>query len=347
MGRRLFPPRTVMIRITRQNNLRPTCCGRWAEVELFDEQGNNPFDQQLTIENWKRFIENISLFRPYIFIEGGEPFLRENIIELVDFISSKGLLCGIRTNATLLEGFASQLEKAGLDYLLCNLDAPEPGLNAEITGRQDSFESAIKGIKAMKEARKNAGVPLIQITTTVSRHNQGRLLDMALLAASLGVDVFAISLPVFTTPAQEELTSSQFKKHFGFEPKFWKAFINEAEGLNVPLVEEQIRSIKSKHWDFEYRQFPPDKTGFDLPAHFLLPEKPHFDSNCLLPWLLTAVMPNGDVATCWDHPDYIAGNILKDDMLNIWSGDKYREFRSVIKQGIFASCARCNGLYHK
>ena len=341
------PPRTIMIRITRQNNLRPTCCGKWAQVDILNEKGNNPFDQQLTTEDWKSFIEDICVFRPYIFIEGGEPFLREDIMELVDFISSKGLLCGIRTNATLLAGFASALGESGIDYLLCNLDAPELSLNAEITGKQDSFELAIKGIKAMREIRKNAGVPLIQMTTTVSRYNQGRLVDMAQLAASLGVDVFAISLPVFTTPAQEEFTRTQFKKHFGFEPKFWRSFISEAEGINAPLVEKQIRAIKSKHWNFEYRQFPPDKTGFDVSTHFHLPEKPHFDNTCLLPWLLAVIMPNGDVATCWDHPDYIAGNILKDSLVNIWNGEKYRQFRSVIRQGIFSSCSRCNGLYHK
>ena len=77
--------------------MRPVCCGRWEQVDV----ENNPFDQQLTIEDWKNFIEDISVFKPYIFIEGGEPLLRENLIGLIDFISSKGLLCGMRTNATL------------------------------------------------------------------------------------------------------------------------------------------------------------------------------------------------------------------------------------------------------
>jgi len=332
-----------MIRITRRNNLRPVCCGRWEQVDV----ENNPFDQQLTIEDWKNFIEDISVFKPYIFIEGGEPLLRENLIGLIDFISSKGLLCGMRTNATLLAGAATKLGESGIDYLLCNLDAPQPRLNADITGKADSFELAIQGIKAMREIRKNKGVPLIQLTTTVSKYNQDRLLEMAELAASLGVDVFTISLPVFTTPALEELTSSRFEKCFGFKPRFWKGFIDEAEGINAEVVEKQMRRIKLKRWNFEYRQFPPNKTGFDVLEHFYSPENPHFERKCLLPWLLAVVMPNGDVATCWDHPDYIAGNVLKDNMLSIWNGKKYNMFRSVIKQEIFASCSRCNGLYQK
>ena len=338
-------PGTILIRITSRNNLRPTCCGKWAEVWNRDKQKGGSFDKELTTQEWKGFIEDASRWRPYIFIEGGEPLLRKDIVELVRFISSKGLLCGLRTNATFLAPLASSLKEAGLDYLLCNLDAPNAKLNEKITGDQESFESALEGIRSIKPTKRGARAPRLQLTTTISAYNQSHLVEMAELASQLKVDVFAISFPVFTTEALENLTSVRFFKEFGFKPKFWEGFVDGMEEINPSLIKEQLRIIKSKHWNFEYRQFPPDKKGFDVSAHFSSPKRPHFESKCLLPWLLAAIFPNGDVATCWDHPDYITGNIATDSLQRIWGGEKYRKFREVIKQGIFASCARCNGLY--
>jgi radical SAM protein with 4Fe4S-binding SPASM domain len=56
-------------------------------------------------------------------------------------------------------------------------------------------------------------------------------------------------------------------------------------------------------------------------------------------------MPNGDVATCRDYPDYVCGNIQDDDLLTIWNNGKYRRFRNSLKQeGLMPICSRCCGL---
>ena len=65
-----------------------------------------------------------------------------------------------------------------------------------------------------------------------------------------------------------------------------------------------------------------------------------------LPFMVD-IMPNGDVATCRDHTDYVVGNIQDDSLLSIYNNDRYRAFRRALKScenGLFPICARCCGL---
>jgi radical SAM protein with 4Fe4S-binding SPASM domain len=68
--------------------------------------------------------------------------------------------------------------------------------------------------------------------------------------------------------------------------------------------------------------------------------------NCVAPWLIAEVMPNGDVAPCRDYPDYVVGNICEDSIVNIFNNERYRKFRTALKEegGLFPICARCCGL---
>ncbi len=339
-------PDTIMIRITHENNLKPTYCGQWAMVGIDYGLNKSGWVNQLGTLQWKKFIKQVAPGKPYIFIEGGEPLLRRDIVELVAFISSCGLLCGLRTNGTLLEKYSDGLTNSKLDYILCNLDAPE-SVNAQITGNADSFSRTVAGVKSLVNVRNKSKdkLPHIQITTSINKENQNYLFDMAKIAEELCVDVFAINFPVFTTPELERKTDDLFKSELGIESKFWKGFINNTAGIDCGIVEEQIKKVRSSNWKFIYRQFPLNTNHFNIRTHFCRPDIVHEDRKCLLPWALAVILPNGDVATCWDHPDYIVDNILNEKFIDIWNNKKMRKFRGIIKEKIFPTCSRCNALY--
>jgi len=336
----LPPPATIMIRITHRSNLIPTYCGMWAQIGA----SNGIWDNQLTTMEWKEFIKAIAAFRPYIFFEGGEPLLRDDVVDLARTVSSYNMLCGLRSNGTKLEEHAEGLIREGLDYILCNLEATEP-VNGEITGDPASFKRTITGIKTLINVRGNKKLPLIQMTTSIHQKNQHLLFELAQLAEELGVDVFAISFPIFTTPELEARTRERFQKELGVEPKYWKGFIADMTGIDCDLIENQLDRIRSTKWRFAYRQFPPATKDFKVSTHFRNPEVIHGHRSCRLPWSLAVILPNGDVSTCWDHPDYIVGNILKQNFIDIWNGERYRRFRQAIRRGIFPACPRCTALY--
>jgi radical SAM protein with 4Fe4S-binding SPASM domain len=92
--------------------------------------------------------------------------------------------------------------------------------------------------------------------------------------------------------------------------------------------------------------FIPNLKITDIPKYYESPTNMFGYSRCVMPWLATELMPNGDVAFCRDYPDYIIGNITEDSIVNIFNNERAQKFRQLLKDedGLFPICARCCGL---
>lgn len=108
-------------------------------------------------------------------ITGGEPLVRNNIIELVGMLSD---IEGIRdlpitTNGVRLAEFAPLLKKAGVSRVNVSLDTLDCKKFARITG-QDNLDQVLTGIKAAKEA----GLEPVKINVVVLKGiNEDEVLD--------------------------------------------------------------------------------------------------------------------------------------------------------------------------
>lgn len=108
-------------------------------------------------------------------ITGGEPLVRNNIIELVEMLSG---IEGIRdlpitTNGVRLAEFAPLLKKTGVSRVNVSLDTLDGKKFARITG-QDNLEQVLTGIKAAKEV----GLEPVKINVVVLKGiNEGEVLD--------------------------------------------------------------------------------------------------------------------------------------------------------------------------
>jgi cyclic pyranopterin phosphate synthase len=82
-------------------------------------------------------------------LTGGEPLVKRGIVDLVRMLAGiPGLEHrAMTTNGTLLEGFAPELKKAGLDSLNISLDTLDPERYRELT-RGGDIERALAGIRA-------------------------------------------------------------------------------------------------------------------------------------------------------------------------------------------------------
>lgn len=346
-GGGLPPPSTVFIRITRRCNLHCTLCGQWGQNGVYNDLDRAAMlREELPLEDWKAFIDEVAPFRPYVMITGGELLLRSDIVELVAHVSSRALLCHINSNSTMIESRAEALVEAGLDFISFSLDAPEK-INAEITGNDRAFGRVVAGITRLSEARDRSGarLPLIQMFTVVSEKNQGHLVEMAEIAEALGVDTFVISFPIFTTAALERESSDIFRREFGIDPIYWKGFVADMSKMDPALIEDQLRQIRSRTWRFDYKQFPPASGDFSAAIHFRRPDVVQGSRRCGLISTMPVILPNGDVSTCWDHPDYVVGNIKKEPFMEIWNGERYDRFRRVLADGLLPTCSRCTGLH--
>ena len=76
-------------------------------------------EEELSFDNIKDFIELEYKKKPHIFLSGGEPFMREDILDIIKVIKRMGLTCGICTNGVLLDEVKiKELIKLKVEYVI-------------------------------------------------------------------------------------------------------------------------------------------------------------------------------------------------------------------------------------
>lgn len=127
---------------------------------------------------------------PSVSFTGGEPLLRGDIYELIEYASQIGLWTNIITNGTLLnESRVERLRRARLSSAQVSIEGPHAAVHDRITGMPDSFNATIKGIELLIDAN----IP-VHTNTTVSKHNIEYLEDILMLAKRIGMKRFSMNL---------------------------------------------------------------------------------------------------------------------------------------------------------
>lgn len=122
---------------------------------------------------------------------GGEPLLRDDLVQLVARTRALGMTPHLSTNGVLLAEQARTLADAGLAYAGVSLDAPGQK-NDQYRGLAGGFDLAVRGLEAARVAGIKTGIRM-----TVTRKNARDLGAMLDLAARLDVDRFYVSHLVY------------------------------------------------------------------------------------------------------------------------------------------------------
>lgn len=149
----------VVWNYTRRCNLRCVHC--YAESE------NHEYENELTTEEGKRFIDDLSEFKaPVLLFSGGEPFIRKDLFELGAYAKEKGLRPVISTNGTLItEEIAAKVKEVGFGYVGVSLDGIGEK-NDSFRGVSGAYEKALRGIRNCVKVGQNVGLRF-----TITRYN--------------------------------------------------------------------------------------------------------------------------------------------------------------------------------
>ncbi len=80
---------------------------------------------------------------------GGEPLLRKDIYELIDYAVSRGLFTEMETNGVdLSRDVVLKLKKSGLNHIFVRIEGPDRESHDLVSKAEGCFENAIDGIKA-------------------------------------------------------------------------------------------------------------------------------------------------------------------------------------------------------
>ncbi len=84
---------------------------------------------------------------PVLLFSGGEPLVREDLVELAKYATSKGMRAVISTNGTLItKSKAKELKEVGLSYVGISLDGAKD-IHDQFRGVSGSYEKALQGVE--------------------------------------------------------------------------------------------------------------------------------------------------------------------------------------------------------
>lgn len=140
-------------------------------VHCYSDSESKAYEGELTTAEALTMVDDLAAFKvPVLLISGGEPLLRPDLFEIIEYAGRKGIRCTLSTNGTCIdEVTASRIKEAGVTYVGISLD----GVGADhdrFRGVEGSFEKTVKGIRNCLAANQKVGLRF-----TLSRHTVGQL----------------------------------------------------------------------------------------------------------------------------------------------------------------------------
>jgi len=158
--RRASERRPIIVwNITRACNLKCVHC--------YNDSGARRAGDELSTEEAKTVLDDLAQFGvPSVLFSGGEPLMRPDLFELIQYAVERGVRTVISTNGTLITaGVARQIKRCGVSYVGISLDGIGR-VNDSFRGVAGAFDRAVEGIKNCQ----NAGVR-IGLRLTLTRKN--------------------------------------------------------------------------------------------------------------------------------------------------------------------------------
>jgi radical SAM protein with 4Fe4S-binding SPASM domain len=254
--------------------------------------GGSHETEELTTEQWKNVIDRV--YDAGVFIvtfTGGEPTLREDLPELLQYAQNKGIVTGLITNGRRLKAkdYVNALEKAGLDFVQITLESHEVKIHDSMTGAKGSWKETVEGIKNVIPTKIYATT-----NTTISQYNASGFLQTVDFIKELGVAGFGCNSLIYSGKA------NQVKDKFAVSTETLKDLL--------PKVHDKANQLGLKflwYTPTQYCRFDPVSLGLGV-------------KSCTAAMINMCVGPNGDIYPCQSYFESL-GNILKDEWKSIWN----------------------------
>ena len=243
-------------------------------------------------------------------ITGGEPLLRSEIFEIMDFASSLGFSWGMTSNASLIDKeTAHRLYLAGMKTISVSVDGLE-GSHDSFRRVKGAYRKAMRGIENLINEN---GFKKIQITSVITHENIGELEAMFDIFSKLDIESWrVINLePIGRAKNYPELLLSKEEYRLMFD------FIKEKRAEGWPVTYGCSHYLGTEN-ELETRDW-----------YFL----------CTSGLYTASIAANGDILGCLDierRPELIQGNVRRDRFSDVWR-ERFTQFRDPS----YRSCAKC------
>ncbi len=256
----------------------------------------------------------------YISFTGGEPFMRNDLFEILHAAKDSGLICHVNTNGMLItEQLLVKIRASGLDGITVAIDGSTPAVHDAIKGVAGSFEKAINGVKLLVELREEEGSSLNQVGlgAIILRENLHDLVAIAERGRALGVDKVRYQ-PIDILPIKndEEAVARFFPARSEYEAM--------ERTIDALIAFKKTRGTIS------------NSVGFLEVTKEYLKGRLYQNIPCYAGFSSVDVDELGNVYPCYFFKS--VGSIRERSFKEIWRSDEFKAAREKIKAG---RCGKC------
>lgn len=340
-----LPPLSVFIHVNTICNLKCKFCdaGQNNINSMFYSNLKGGEKTDMPLEDFKKIIDKIKHFKPFVGIPALEPGLYPHIIESVRYIVDNGMRCSIATNGTMLEEKAEKFIDAGLTKVVVSIDGPESH-HDKIRGVPGTFKKVVSGIKAIDELKKKYGKkePYIYVNYVTFEDNSSQLVEMVEQLPLRAIQQIDFRVMFFCTQELAEKHNMIFGEQYDATSACLSAGI-DLKNVDIDVLHKQIKMLQLRYPDKCKIFFNYGKEG--LRVYYHEPEVFLDDTKCVFPWYTMQINTDGTVIPPQRCYKNVFGNILDEDFWKVWNGPKMRQFRKDLKKyGRFPACTRCEGV---
>lgn len=136
-------------------------------VHCYSNSDAQKYSGELTTAEAKKFIDDCADFKvPVLLLSGGEPLIRPDVFELVEYAKMRGIRTTFSTNGTLIDmETAKRIKALDVGYVGISLDGLGDA-NDKFRGKSGAFEKALQGIRNCLEIGQRVGLRF-----TINRYN--------------------------------------------------------------------------------------------------------------------------------------------------------------------------------
>jgi len=223
---------------------------------------------------------------------GGEPFIRDDFLDICRYVDKKGIAQGIPTNGTLLDERKirelKQLDHLG--HIQLSLDGSHPGIHDRRRRVKGAWKQTIEAVRMVKDQGLRCG-----INTVVSEDNIQDLENIVGLCIDFNVDFYRMIGMVYSGRGK-------------------KAFMND-----IYLdIERRIDEVRSKF--LEKLTIYTSKKGENntelMDAHFI--PIPGQRKLCPAGVIQLHIDSDGNILPCSYYEELSLGNISHDSIQDVW-----------------------------
>lgn len=335
MKMRDYTPHPLLVDVCVTNRCNLNCSYCSAESGPFASKKG-----EMTVEKIEELFQELdSMNVPRVGVTGGEPFIRDDILEILRNFDKHKFAKILNTNGNLItDKIAKELSKLQLDRICVTVDGSRSEIHDSQRGR-GSFKKTLEGIKNLQRYK----LP-VSTLFTLGKHNVHDLINTIRLNDMLGIEYMSVMVICPTGRANDGSILA--------DKKDW-----------YPVFFDVTKRIANGEFKVKFKIVPPNESDVFWTHYFPLAHYKRLDllesvwgqsldnlSNkreisCQAGVKACSINHKGNVYGCDlmnGIEELVAGNVKEESFYNIWhNSEVFKKLRNISFDDLSGKCAIC------